>query len=209
MADKISSRQHQILKLLLEHRDGLSIDEIATALGISRNAVQQHFASLEKKGYLQNNALTKTAGRPVRTFALTTAGVNYFPKQYAWFSELILTDLKQTMGSAAFEAYLYKLGNSLAQSLSAQFTGKEMTERLEELLRVMNSLGFQAKLAENLAADSLAIEASHCVYHDLAQQHQEVCVFDRALMSALLDKEVEQVECMAKGDHFCCFKIKT
>ena len=44
MTEKIRSRQQQILKLLLENKAGLSIDEIATALNISRNAVQQHFA---------------------------------------------------------------------------------------------------------------------------------------------------------------------
>jgi DeoR family transcriptional regulator, suf operon transcriptional repressor len=109
MTTKISTRQHEILKLLLEHKAGLTIDEIALALNISRNAVMQHFVGLENKGYLRQSALTKTAGRPVGTYTLTELGINYFPKQYAWFAELILTDLKKTLGSEAFIAYLQKL----------------------------------------------------------------------------------------------------
>jgi len=52
MAEKVGSRQQQILNLLLEKKAGLSIDEIATALNISRNAVQQHFTVLERDGYI-------------------------------------------------------------------------------------------------------------------------------------------------------------
>ncbi|MGZ8137638.1 MAG: helix-turn-helix transcriptional regulator, partial [Methylococcaceae bacterium] len=125
MADRISSRQHQILKLLLENKAGLSIDEIAQALGISRTAVQQHLTTLERDGFIQAGELNKTAGRPVRAFILTEAGINSFPKQYAWFSELILTDLKEEMGSAAFQRYLHKLGKSLSQSLLPGFAGKQ------------------------------------------------------------------------------------
>jgi predicted ArsR family transcriptional regulator len=209
MADKISSRQHQILKLLLENKAGLSMDELAKALEISRNAVAQHFACLEKKGYLQLCALNKTAGRPVRSYTLTEAGINYFPKQYAWFSQLMLTDLKQSLGSVAFEAYLRKLALTLSQALLPQFADKEIPARLQLLLTVMNDLGFEAKQSENSAADNIAvIEASNCIYHDLAQKHAEMCEFDKTLISTLLATKIEHVTCMAKGDHICAFSIK-
>jgi predicted ArsR family transcriptional regulator len=207
MADKISSRQQQILKLLLEHKEGLSIDEIALALSISRNAVTQHFVGLENKGYLRPCALNKTAGRPVCTYTLTDTGVNYFPKQYAWFSELILTDLKQSMGSQALISYLQKLAGTLAQDLQPQFTDKETSERLKILLNLMNNLGFQVKVSENSEDRQTIIEACNCVYHDLAQKHEEMCEFDKTLMAALLNKPIEQLSCMAKGEHVCAFKI--
>lgn len=207
MTEKIKPRQQQILKLLLENKAGLSIDEIATALDISRNAVQQHFAVLEKDGYIQTGVFNKTAGRPVRRFVLTEAGINSFPKQYAWFSELILTDLKNEMGSDAFQRYLHKLASNLSQSLLPQFIGKPPEERLDGLLNVMDSLGFQTKKLTNSDSNEPMIEACNCIYHDLAQKHEEICEFDRTLMSSLLDKDIEQVECMAKGGAVCCFKL--
>ncbi|MEQ1636587.1 MAG: HTH domain-containing protein [Methylococcales bacterium] len=207
MAEKIRSRQQQILKLLLENKAGLSIDEIATMLSISRNAVQQHFTVLEKDGYIQAGVLTQTAGRPVRSFILTEAGINTFPKQYAWFSELILTDLKNEMGSEAFFRYLQKLGSNLSQSLLPRFKGKSTDNRIEELRKVMDELGFKTKIALDSSRHERAIEACNCIYHDLAQKHEEVCEFDRTLMSSLLDKEIEHVECMAKGGAVCRFNI--
>lgn len=207
MSEKISSRQQQILKLLFENKAGLSIDEVATALDISRNAVQQHFTVLEKDGYIQMGMVNKTAGRPVRSFILTEAGINSFPKQYAWFSELILSDLKNEMGSEAFQRYLHKLGINLSQNLLPQFNGKPTDQRVEELLKVMDSLGFETKLITESGSNERMIDACNCIYHDLAQKHEEICEFDRALISSLLNKEIEQLECMAKGGCICRFKI--
>ena len=207
MAEKIRSRQQQILKLLLENKAGLSIDEIAAALNISRNAVQQHFAVLERDGYIQAGVLNKTAGRPVRSFILTEAGINSFPKQYAWFSELILTDLKNEMGSEAFQRYMHKLGNNLSQSLLSRFKGKQTDERIEELLKIMDELGFKTKNTTESDSNERTIEACNCIYHDLAQKHEEICEFDKTLMSSLLDQDIELVECMAKGGAVCRFKI--
>ena len=207
MAEKIRSRQHQILQLLLENKAGLSIDEIAAALNISRNAVQQHFAVLERDGYIQTGVLNKTAGRPVRSFILTEAGINSFPKQYAWLSELMLTDLKNEMGSEAFQRYMHKLGNNLSQSFLSRFKGKQTGERIEELLKIMDELGFKTKNMTESGSNERTIEACNCIYHDLAQKHEEICEFDKTLMSSLLDKDIELVECMAKGGAVCRFKI--
>ncbi len=205
MIEKVGSRQQQILQLLLENKAGLSIDEVALALGISRNAVQQHFTALERDGYIQSGGLNKTAGRPVRTYILTEAGINSFPKQYAWFSELILSDLKAEMGSEAFQRYLHKLGQSLSQTLLPQFDGKSTGERIDELLKIMAQLGFHTKALTN--ENDNCIEACNCIYHDLAQKHEEICEFDRTLISSLLDKEIDHVECMATGGTVCRFNI--
>ncbi|MGJ0515431.1 MAG: helix-turn-helix transcriptional regulator [Methylomicrobium sp.] len=207
MAESISSRQHQILDLLLSTKTGLCIDEIAGKLSISRNAVQQHIDKLERDGYVKTGMLSKTAGRPVRVFVLTEAGINSFQKQYAWFSELLLTKLRQEMGSEALQRYLHELADSLSQGLQQQFAGQKDEVRLAELIRTMNQLGFKARLnAAN--GDQPSIEAFNCIYHDLAQKFQEVCEFDRALITALLDRDIDHLECMAKGGGVCKFRLK-
>jgi predicted ArsR family transcriptional regulator len=207
MAESIKTRQQQILKLLLENKLGLSIDEIASSLHISRNAVQQHFTVLEKDGYIKAGALNKTAGRPVRSFVLTEAGINSFPKQYAWLSELILIDLKNQLGPEELRRYLHKLGSNLSKGMLPQFIGKHLDDRLDALLGVMDNLGFDARRASPLESNEPIIEAYNCIYHDLAQKHEEICEFDTTLISALLEKNIEHEECMAKGGLVCRFKV--
>lgn len=208
MAEHVGSRQRQLLELLIENKAGLYIDEIAKALGISRNAVQQHITVLESEGYLQAGDLNKTAGRPVRRYVLTEAGINSFPKQYAWFSTLMLTDLKSEIGAEAFQRYMHKLGENLSKTYQYRFTGKQAHEKQEELLKIMDELGFMTgNKADSDEHNQATITASNCVFHDLAQKHNEICQFDIALMTSLLGKDIELSECMAKGGGLCRFKI--
>jgi DeoR family transcriptional regulator, suf operon transcriptional repressor len=209
MLQNISPRQHQILEQLLENRIGLSIDALAKALEISRAAVQQHVAGLEGDGYIKKNSLNKTAGRPVVIYGITDKGINYFPKQYAWFSDLILSELRQEMGAEGFKEYMQRLGIRLADNIRGQFEGKNLIDRRDELLLIMTNLGFQVTTGiESETGSTSVIRANNCIYHDLAQKHNEICAFDLALMSSLLNKEVKQLSCMAKGDCACHFKIQ-
>jgi predicted ArsR family transcriptional regulator len=89
----------------------------------------------------------------------------------------------------------------------SQFEGKQTGERIETLVKVMEGLGFNARKIKDFSSNEYAIEANNCIYHDLAQKHEEICEFDRSLMSSLLNKDIDQVECMAKGGAVCHFKI--
>ncbi|MGZ8200814.1 MAG: helix-turn-helix transcriptional regulator [Methylosarcina sp.] len=207
MLRKISSRQHQILELLLKNRNGLSIDGIANALNISRTAVQQHFFAIENEGYITKDAQNKTAGRPANLYVITDKGVNYFPKQYAWLSEMVLDDLHQEISSEQFKSYMRRLGANLAEKLRGGFSGKNLIERMDKLAGIMEELGYQVKTTGPDENNSLHIQAHNCVFHNLAQKHEEICEFDLALMSTLMDRKVEHLTCMAKGDCVCRFKI--
>lgn len=208
MTDHLGSRQRQILELLLANKEGLYIDEIARQLAISRNAVQQHIVTLEADGYLQMGGLNKTAGRPVRRYVLTEAGINSFPKQYAWFSELMLMELKNEIGSEAFLRYMQKLGENLSQRYLHRFIGKSADQRRAELLNIMDELGFKTEnKADATDQEQATIRAYNCIFHDLAQKHNEICQFDITLMRSLLERNVELTECMAKGNGVCCFKL--
>jgi predicted ArsR family transcriptional regulator len=205
--NKVSARQTQILQLLLENRKGLSIDKIANALDISRTAILQHFSKLQQLNYICEGSLDKTAGRPVRNYCLTERGINFFPKQYSWFSELLLASLKQQMGTEGLSNYMYRLGEQVAQDFLPQMQNKPPTERIENLLIIMQQLGFESSVQTSVDKRYPRIQARNCIYHDIAQKHQEICQFDLALMSRLLNSEIELEECLAKSGCICQFKI--
>ncbi len=203
-----SSRQQQLLKLLLLSKQGLSIDELATQLDISRNATKQHLVTLEQAQLVKTDHvnLNITGGRPSRNYQLTEQGIHQFPKQYAWFSQLLLTELKEELGEDGFRAYLAKLGTKLAKSLLPAADNVDTAEKLRHLLEIMQSLGYVAE--QGVEVQGASIQAYNCVYHDLANEFPELCEFDRALISTWLDKPVEQTQCMAQGDCVCIFKLQ-
>lgn len=204
MVNSPTSRHEQILVLLLHAANGMSIEEIARELVISRTAVNQHLAVLEKQQLIREAALNSTGGRPARSYVLTEQGRNRFPKQYAWFCNLLLEELALEMDTAALEGLMRRLGSKLGSTLRPQFADKTPSEKLNALVELMQTLGYHAEIE---AADTgPCIKAVNCVYHDLAQKHPEICHFDQALIATLLDKPVQQTACMAKHDCVCRFK---
>lgn len=203
MANGTYNRQDQILQLLLNTKNGLSIDAMANDLKISRNALKQHLVVLEGSQLVQKHVLTTTGGRPAQSYVLTEKGINRFPKQYAWFCNLLLADLKTEMGEAPFKNYMAKLGVNLAKSLKAKV--QDQPDKMVALVEIMQSLGYQAQI--DLSAPTPTILAFNCVYHDMAQHYPELCTFDNALMSTLLEKPIVQDECMAKQGCVCRFLV--
>ncbi len=203
--NKISQRQHEILEHFLSRKQGLSIEELAAALGISRTAVQQHFITLENESYIEKNATTKTTGRPVIRYAITDKGINHFPKHYAWLADLMLENLLETFSIEDSEIYMTKLGNKLAGQLH-QFEGKPLTERVMQLMVVMNELGFVVQETQNEQGKK-CLQASNCIYHDLVKKYPQICQFDLALIKNTLNESVELTRSMVKGDVLCEFLI--
>jgi len=206
MLNPVSARQNQILKILLTNRDGLTIDEVSQALDISRSAIQQHFSVLESNHMITPVSFNKTAGRPVRVYVISEKGINHFPKQYAWFSELILDELKHELGDEAFQRYMAKLGAKLAENFLPEYVNQPLGVRLHKVTALMDDLGFHVNL--NQERNEYTIEACNCIYHDIAQKHPEVCEFDKALLNGLLGTEASLGECAAKGGRLCRFNIK-
>ena len=206
MIKNSDSRQEQILTLLLNSAAGMSIDQLAATLEISRNAVKQHLLGLEMRKLVKEAGLNITGGRPSRRYILTDQGINSFPKQYAWFCNLLLSELAAELNTEALEQMMWNMGVKLANSLVQQFAHKNQAEKLVALVDLMQGLGYHAALEQQ---DGLsAIKAVNCVYHDLAKQYPELCRFDQALISTLLGNPIEQTACMAKSDCACRFNVR-
>lgn len=208
---ELMSYRHLILQQLLENKEGMCIENLASHLNITRTATQQHFKILEKEGLIKKCGQVKTNGRPSTCYTLTNAGIDYFPKHYLGFSVLLLQSLKEEMGGDRLAEYLKKLGVKLAQKYLPEFSGKTNSQQLELLASLMRSLGFHAYLNKGTNGQQSEIQAFNCIYHNVARQFPELCGFDLAFIETLLTgtgiKQVKLNTCMARGDGVCCFKM--
>lgn len=200
-------RQRELLEKLLFNKKGLTIESLAAELGISRNAVQQHTLALEKGGYVEKGELTSTKGRPSRVYILSQSGIDLFPKQYSWFSELLLNSLKDQLGNDGLEEKMREIGRNLAMSLKPNLKSLDLSEKINEVSQIMQGLGFETQVVEEGGENLPSIKAHNCVYHHLATEFEEVCQLDCSLLENLLDSEIEHEECIVRGGEVCKFKI--
>lgn len=208
MLNGFGQRQQELMEMLLFNKSGLTIDDLAAKLGITRNAVQQHVAALEHSGFLNKGQLTVTGGRPSQIYILSRKGVELFPKKYSWFSELLLESLKMQLGSEALEKKMREIGINLGEGLKPKLKGQSIAEKISEVSEMMKSLGFETVLVPNEQGAPPSIQAHNCIYHHLAEEFEEVCELDRSLLETLLDQKIEHEECIVRDGQTCRFRVK-
>jgi DeoR family suf operon transcriptional repressor len=208
MMTTTGNSQQQVLAQLLEHKSGVTLDELVATLGLSRTAVNQHLIVLERQGYIRKAAPRKTGGRPQHVYVLTEDGTNLFPKQYSWFSTLLIQTLREELGEEQASKYMYNLGVKKSAMLIPRLVGKNRAERIAEIVKIMNETGFLARTLPLTGSEKLPrVECKNCVYHDLSKDYPEVCRFDVGFLSGLMGAEVEQQECMQRGGQACRFRF--
>lgn len=205
MLELLGNRRHELLKLLLRSKTGVTVEELSQGLDITRNAVRQHLAGLVADGLVVGGSTRATGGRPERLYHLTDAGRESFPRRYSWFAALMVDSIKNEAGTDGLRRRLSALGAAVARKLrSASPELKTRKQKIEKLSALMEDLGYDTA---GKTTGGNTIEAFNCVFHDLALANPEVCQFDLALLSTFTDSKVEHVECMAKGGNACRFKF--
>lgn len=206
LVNTVSERQYELLKCLLHNREGLTIEELATMLSISRNAVVQHIKSLRAPGYVDNKLRASTGGRPSRVFILSPAGLELFPRHYSLFSRVLLELLEQQMSDEAITELMRNLGKALATEYASKIDPHlELSGKVSILREIMYELGYETR--QSNFTNPNEIIAENCVFHQLADKSEKVCQLDLQLMESLTGAKVDHVECMVKGGTCCRFKM--
>lgn len=198
------STQQSLVRALLRNKAGLTIEALAQALGISRNAVRQHISALERDGLIARGRTRSSGGRPEQLYVLTNEGQERFPRRYSWFSEMLLQLIQAEDGTAGLQEKLAQLGRSTARAMRPRLVGESgSAERIDAIATIMQELGYDA--VARAEKGQLLIEAHNCVFHELAEKCPEVCSFDIALLSATGECQVEHRSCMVRGGDACRF----
>ena len=203
-----NSSQQAVLDHLLERKAGATLDEMVTQIGLSRTAINQQLIALEGQGFIRKAASRKTGGRPQHVYVLTDEGTNLFPKQYSWFSKMLIQTLRQQVGEEQVSRFMYDLGVKLSAGLIPRLVGKNRAERVDEIVKIMNETGFAARVTSPGKGEKLPrIECKNCVFHDLSKDYTEVCQFDLGFLSGLMGAPIEHQECMQRGGQACRFRF--
>jgi predicted ArsR family transcriptional regulator len=208
MIENLGERQQDVLRLLLQRKTGMTVDELSRTLQITRNAVRQHLAVMGRDGLVAQSATRPTGGRPEQLYVLGAKGIELFPRHYSWFSQLLIESMIEEAGREALANRLAGLGRRVAEQLRVQSpVPEDPARRVAPLAQLMTGLGYHARAVE--AGPGLpVIEADNCVFHHLAARYPEVCRFDLALLSAYVGAEVEHRECMVRGGQCCRFGFR-
>lgn len=201
MLQGLGRTQQDLLNALLHQAGGMSIDELAEHLAVTRTAIRQHLAALERDGLVLRGETRPTGRRPEQLYQLTDHAREQFPRQYQLLASALIDEVADIIGPEALATLMRNLGRKLALDREQQVVDET------KIVQHMNQAGYEGEVFFRSSGDQ-EIVAHNCVFHRLAAAHPVVCELDLALIGALGGAEVEHTECMVRGGNVCRFKLR-
>jgi predicted ArsR family transcriptional regulator len=192
--------QQDLLNALLYHGSGMSIDELASHLAVTRTAIRQHLAALERDRLVLRGETRATGRRPEQLYQLSDHAREMFPRQYQLLANVLIEEVAGIIGPEALATLMRNMGRKLAAER------EQDTVDEARIVHHMNQAGYEAQVFFRSSGEK-EIVAHNCVFHRLAAAHPVICELDLALIGALGGGEVEHLECMVRGGHVCRFKL--
>ncbi len=189
----------------LLRRGGLTVEELAKAVGLTNNGVRAHLATLERDGLVRQRGTVRPAsggGKPAYVYELTPEAEGLFPKAYEPVLSRLLDVLSDGLGSQESEALLRGVGRRMAEGRGVPDEG--VRGRLEEAVAVLNGLGGLAELEER--DGGLVIRGYGCPLAAVTPDHPEACRMVETLVAELAGVPVRE-RCERGVKPRCCFEV--
>jgi len=193
----------------LKRTQGLSVGELATALGMSYMGVKQHCVELERLGYLDTWRRPKTAtqvGRPEMVYRLTHKAHELFPVTSNETTLALLDSAQLLFGSTAAEKLLFRVFQSKTEAYLARVKGETLAERSKTFAAIRDAEGYMADL-EN-APDGLRIVEHHSPLADLLTAYPALLHrLEQEMFSRVLRVPVKREQSGVSGLYSCIFRV--
>src|SRR4051812_46581176 len=153
-----------------------SIKDLEASLGVTTTAVREQIAHLLGEGFLQATRVRGDVGRPYYVYSLTTKAQELFPKDYAALAQLLLEETLAMHGPEGLRQLLNRVSRRMADKLSDQTQGKELSQKLLGLVAALGETGMEVSMqpVENRDGD-FVLRTPTCPYFDVAKNHREIC----------------------------------
>ena len=200
----LDTSRGRIVTLL--QRGARTVDDMASELGLTANAVRAQITGMERDGVVRRVGRRPGTTRPSRIFELTPEVEQLLSQAYV----PLLTQLVQVFASALPDeqvvALMREAGRGLANELP--FVRRPVGNLHTRVSAASELLNQQLGAVTHVEANGgYVIRGAGCPLAALTGKHRAVCLAMETLLMEVLDTEVHEC-CDRTGRPQCCFKIK-
>jgi len=186
----------EILRLL--RRRESTVAELGQDLGLTRNAVRQHLAGLERDRLIEPRGSERGVSKPSRRYGLSVAGRLVFARGHGPVMRALLDELRTHHRPAEIHGVLEQTGRRLAEGRVRDKAS--FPQRLETVRQTFEELGGDAVVSTDTRGASIKVH--HCPLGDVTAAHPDVCLLAKGMVAAITGGHVE-ARC-THGDHPSC-----
>ena len=190
----------------LRARGGVSADELAGVLGVSKQCVRKHLDVLERDGYVEHAPERGERGRPALVFRLTSKAEELFPRRYDLFAKAVLRQVGEVWGERGLNAVFCGCANETIARLKPQLENLAFDARVARLTELLAEMGYEAE-AERLADGSYTITEWNCPQAEVARDYRQLCDQELLVYRDLLGTDVFRESRIAGGATRCAYRV--
>jgi DeoR family transcriptional regulator, suf operon transcriptional repressor len=200
----LDTSRGRIVTLL--QRGGHTVDDIASELGLTANAVRAQIAGMERDGVVRRVGQRPGTTRPARIFELTPEVEQLLSQAYVPFLTQLVHVFASALPTEQVVTLMREAGKSLANELPF---GKRPVGGLHARVSAASELlNMQLGAVTHVEGNGgFMIRGASCPLAALTGKHRAVCLAMESLLTEVLGAEVHEC-CDRTGRPKCCFKIK-
>ncbi|MEM7144366.1 MAG: hypothetical protein AAF591_04480 [Verrucomicrobiota bacterium] len=192
----------------LKRSTGMSVNELAGALGMSYMGVKQHCVELQKKGYLDTWRRPKDMGRPEKVYRLTEKARPLFPVYDNELSMEILGATDQLHGPNSAEKLLYGYFQKKGDGYAKKVKGESVADRAVSLSKLRDKEGYVSE-CEFDNDGGLRMVEYHSPIAGLAAKYPTVYRMEQQMLERVLGSRIDRDEEKASGLVRYVYRIRT
>jgi predicted ArsR family transcriptional regulator len=179
-----NSTRGRIVAIL--RRGWRTVDEIASSLGLTDNAVRAHLATLERDGVVAPTGSRRdgTVGKPATLYGVAEGAETLFSSAYAPALSALIAELASRHPDEV-ESVLRGAGRRLGPRSSGTFA-----ERVGDAAALLSELGADADMIET--AEGYAIHGHGCALAMAVSSHPETCCMVEQLLAEVTGGAVRE-----------------
>lgn len=191
----------------LQRKGSATIKELEEVLGITTTAVRQHLNTLLAEGYIERRLVHAGVGRPHHAYFATDRVRELFACHCDDLALTLLEEVFLMEGKQRTIQLLERVGERLAHKYAPSVRSSLLSDRVSELAHALNHHGVLTDAILD-GEETIALRTYNCPFHELAQEHREICEMDRGMLETLLGAEVSLSQCMMDGHTGCTFVVQ-
>lgn len=195
----------QIVEYLQRHSSA-TIKELEQMLGVTSTAVRQHLNGLQAAGYVARSTVNAGVGRPYHVYAATDESRKLFDCHCDDLALTMLEEMFEMVGPDNISHLLKRVSGRLASRYAGSVKSPVLLNRVQEMAGVLGRLGVLTDVFPQ-DNDTIMLKTYNCPYHELAQEHRQICDMDQEMMQQVLGHDVALNACIMDGDGGCSFIV--
>ncbi|GAB4475121.1 MAG: HTH domain-containing protein [Anaerolineae bacterium] len=182
-----------------------TVGEIAALVGIKDATVRHHLNALMADGLVDAEERRQPVGRPYHVYQLTWKGRALFASPLSRLVEQVLTPLKRRMTPGVSTRLVAVLSDTLAGEVHGQLAGLDFEGRLERLIELLGSRGYEIQWQQ--PPDRLQLVSVCCPHLPPELRHPEICQIEENLIGRVTGAEVHRDACARSGAPHCALTL--